>query len=88
MPTLRNIRKPVDSFIRHDDRIEFSSNDFSQFLTKGYVRFTTERRDILKVECPEMSVLDVTKKMADEWNNMPEENKKPYLEAAEEDKDR
>lgn len=60
----------------------------SSFWSLGYVRFTTERRDILKNEFPELSVLEVTKKLADEWNNMSEENKKPYLEAAEKDKDR
>lgn len=57
-------------------------------LSLGYVRFTTERRDILKVECPELSVLEVTKKMAEEWNSMADEIKKPYLEAGDKDKDR
>lgn len=42
----------------------------------------------MKVEFPELSVLEVTKKMAHEWNNMSDESKKPFMEAAEKDKDR
>lgn len=64
------------------------SRDEILILSLGYVRFTTERRDILKNEFPEFSVLEVTKKLADEWNTMSEENKKPYLDAADKDKDR
>lgn len=54
----------------------------------GYVRFVKDRRDELKSEFPELTVIEVTKKLADEWNSMSEDKKKPYLDAAELDKDR
>lgn len=54
----------------------------------GYVRFSNERREELKKLCPEMSVLEVTKKMAEEWNTMEADRKKPFLEAADIDKQR
>lgn len=54
----------------------------------GYVRFSNERREELKKLCPEMTVLEVTKKMAEEWNTMEAGRKKPFLEAADIDKQR
>lgn len=58
------------------------------FCIEGYVRFSNERREELKKTCPEMSVLEVTKKMAEEWNTMAVEKKKPFLDAADIDKRR
>lgn len=58
------------------------------FVIEGYVRFSNERREEMKRLCPEMTVLEVTKKMAEEWNNMVLEKKKPFLDAAEIDKQR
>lgn len=58
------------------------------FFFIGYVRFTTIRRDELKIIFPDLSVLEITKKLAEEWNGMSDEKKKPYLDAATIDKDR
>lgn len=52
------------------------------------MRFSNERRDELKKQCPDMTVLEVTKKMAEEWNTMPADKKKPFLDAADVDKQR
>lgn len=47
-----------------------------------------DRRDEAKKEFPELTVIEITKKLADEWNSMSDEKKKPYMDAAELDKER
>lgn len=46
------------------------------------------RRDTIRKENPDKSNVEHTKMIADEWNHMSEELKKPYLQAAEVDKER
>lgn len=74
--------KNADNFLFANSR---NKNDH---LFTGYVRFSNERREELKRTCPELSVLAVTKKMAEEWNTMSLDKKKPFLDAAEIDKQR
>lgn len=54
----------------------------------GYVRYMNERRDALRNELPDKTAIEHTKIIADEWNRMSEDQKKPYLQAAEIDKER
>lgn len=44
------------------------------------------RREAIRVEFPDMHHLDVTKKIGEEWTVLSDEQKKPYLDAANEDK--
>lgn len=44
------------------------------------------RREELRKECPDMHHLDVTKKIGEEWMAMPDDKKRPYLDAAVQDK--
>lgn len=44
------------------------------------------RREELRVEFPDMHHLDVTKKIGEEWTALSDEQKKPYLDAAVDDK--
>uniref|UniRef100_A0A2M4BUC2 Putative nucleosome-binding factor spn pob3 subunit n=1 Tax=Anopheles marajoara TaxID=58244 RepID=A0A2M4BUC2_9DIPT len=54
----------------------------------GYVRYMNEHRDAVRQKHPNLSHMDVTKLMAEDWSKLPEDKKKPYLEAAEADKER
>lgn len=44
------------------------------------------RREELRKEFPDMHHLDVTKKIGEEWMALSDEQKKPYLDAALDDK--
>lgn len=44
------------------------------------------RREELRTQFPDMHHLDVTKKIGEEWTALSDEQKKPYLDAAAEDK--
>uniref|UniRef100_A0A2M4ASV7 Putative nucleosome-binding factor spn pob3 subunit n=1 Tax=Anopheles triannulatus TaxID=58253 RepID=A0A2M4ASV7_9DIPT len=52
----------------------------------GYVRYMNEHRDAVRQKHPTLSHMDLTKLMAEDWSKLPEDKKKPYLEAAEADK--
>uniref|UniRef100_A0A182PNZ2 HMG box domain-containing protein n=1 Tax=Anopheles epiroticus TaxID=199890 RepID=A0A182PNZ2_9DIPT len=54
----------------------------------GYVRYMNEHRERVRQKHPNLPPIEVTKIMAEEWSKLPEERKKPYLEAAEVDKER
>ncbi|CAD7079246.1 unnamed protein product [Hermetia illucens] len=54
----------------------------------GYVRYMNKRRDELKLEFPDKTAIDHTRIIAEEWNGMSDELKKPFLQAAEVDKER
>uniref|UniRef100_A0A182NNF4 HMG box domain-containing protein n=1 Tax=Anopheles dirus TaxID=7168 RepID=A0A182NNF4_9DIPT len=54
----------------------------------GYVRYMNENREGVRQKNPNLTPIEVTKIMAEEWSKLPEERKKPYLEAAEVDKER
>lgn len=45
-----------------------------------------DRREELRKLSPNMHHLEVTKKIGEEWSNMSEDRKQPYLDAAVEDK--
>lgn len=59
-----------------------------KFPLTGYVRYVNERREVARRENPTANAIDITKLIAEEWNKMPDENKKPFLQAAEIDKER
>lgn len=85
----QSIRLPVSArFAAIELRFRCDLLTCSHIFFKGYVRFSNERREELKRTCPELSVLAVTKKMAEEWNTMNIEKKKPFLDAADIDKQR
>lgn len=52
------------------------------------MRFTNERREELKKLYPELSVLDITRKLGEEWMTLAKDIKQPYLDAADIDKAR
>ncbi len=54
----------------------------------GYVHFLNEKRDEAKKENPELSFIDLSKKLAAEWTALPAEEKQKYNEVAEKDKER
>lgn len=59
-----------------------------KFPLTGYVRYINERREDIRLKNLEMSAVEITKLVAEQWNKMPEGEKKPFLEAAEIDKER
>lgn len=83
----QNILKPVHTSVRMHNFRFFTNIPYMNY-SLGYVRFTNERRKVLNDEFPESDVLEITRKLAEEWNTMSEEIKRPYLLAAEEDKSR
>lgn len=48
----------------------------------------SDRREELRISHPHLTAVEMTKKMAEEWMTLSDERKKPYLEAAEIDKER
>lgn len=54
----------------------------------GYVRYMNENREGVRQKHPNLTPIEITKIMAEEWSKLPEDRKKPYLEAAEVDKER
>lgn len=58
------------------------------FTILGYVRYINEKREEIRKRNPALSAVEITKLLAEEWNKMTEDDKKPYLEAADLDKKR
>ena len=58
--------------------------DFSQ----GYVRFLNERREQVRAANPSAGFADIMKIMAQEWTQLPAEEKQKYMQAAEQDRQR
>ena len=54
----------------------------------GYVHFLNDRRESVRKETPEMSFADISKKLANEWSQLGQEDKQKYAERAEQDKER
>uniref|UniRef100_A0A182QRK2 HMG box domain-containing protein n=1 Tax=Anopheles farauti TaxID=69004 RepID=A0A182QRK2_9DIPT len=54
----------------------------------GYVRYMNENRESVRQKNPNLTPIEITKIMAEEWSKLPDDRKKPYLEAAEVDKER
>lgn len=52
----------------------------------GYVRFMNDRREELRREQPQRTALEHTRIIGEEWHQLPEERKLPYIEAAAKDK--
>ncbi|XP_016929332.3 high mobility group protein 20A [Drosophila suzukii] len=52
----------------------------------GYVRFMNDRREQLRREQPQRTALEHTRIIGEEWHQLPEERKVPYMEAAAKDK--
>ena len=54
----------------------------------GYVHYLNERREVVRTETPEITFSELSKKLAAEWSNLPEDEKLKYNEMAKKDKDR
>lgn len=54
----------------------------------GYVRYMNENREALRVKHPTLTAVEITKLIAEEWSSLSDEVKKPFLEAAEVDRER
>ncbi|XP_062561591.1 high mobility group protein 20A [Armigeres subalbatus] len=54
----------------------------------GYVRYMNEKRDAIRLKNPSLSAVEITKLLAEEWGTLSDEVKKPFLEAAEADRER
>ncbi|KAJ8722137.1 hypothetical protein PYW08_004539 [Mythimna loreyi] len=54
----------------------------------GYVRYLNERRDQLRAEQPDLGFAELTRQLASEWSKLGAEEKKQYLDAADQDKER
>ena len=65
-----------------------SNSSINNIIYLGYIRFMNVRRDELRVENPTATAIEMTKQIGEEWNKLSDECKKPYLEAAELDKER
>ncbi|XP_055695829.1 high mobility group protein 20A [Lutzomyia longipalpis] len=57
-------------------------------IQTGYVRYMNEKRDIIRSQFPDVPIGEITRKLAQGWASLTDEEKKPYLEAAEQDKNR
>jgi len=54
----------------------------------GYVHFLNDRREAVRKESPDMSFADISKKLANEWSQLGQEEKQRYVERADLDKER
>jgi len=54
----------------------------------GYVHFLNERRESVRGENPDITFSELSKKLAAEWSNLPEDQKIKFNELAKKDKDR
>ena len=54
----------------------------------AYFFYIKERRDSITKEQPNLNNKEIVKKMSEEWNNLSDDKKKPYVQKAEEDKKR
>ncbi|EAY08175.1 HMG box family protein [Trichomonas vaginalis G3] len=52
-----------------------------------YIFFCQEKRPQVKEENPGIAFGDIAKKLGEMWKNLSEEEKKPYMEMAEKDKE-
>ncbi|XP_053687993.1 high mobility group protein 20A [Sabethes cyaneus] len=54
----------------------------------GYVRYMNENRETFRLKHPTSTPVEITKLMAEEWGNLSDDVKRPFLEAAEADRER
>lgn len=54
----------------------------------GYVRYMNDKRDAFRLKHPSLSAVEITKLIAEEWGTLTDDVKKPFLEAAEVDRER
>ena len=54
----------------------------------GYVRFLNDHREKIREENPELPFHEITKRLGQQWSNLPQEQKQQYLDEAEKDKER
>lgn len=52
----------------------------------SYVRFMNDRREQLRREYPNRTALEHTKMIGEEWHQLSEERRQPYMEAAAKDR--
>ncbi|XP_059619638.1 high mobility group protein 20A [Phlebotomus argentipes] len=57
-------------------------------IITGYVRYMNENREIIRGQFPDVPIGEITRKLAQGWAGLTDEQKKPYLDAADLDKDR
>jgi hypothetical protein len=62
--------------------------DAPKASVNAYIMFCREKRDEVKEENKEMKATEITKKLAEMWNEMDDEDKEEYKEKAKEDKER
>ncbi|XP_055596988.1 high mobility group protein 20A [Uranotaenia lowii] len=54
----------------------------------GYVRYMNEFRETIRSKNPTLPAMEITKLLAEDWSALSEDAKKPYLDAAEADRER
>lgn len=54
----------------------------------GYVRFMNDRRETVRSENPNISFTEITRLLANEWNQLPQDQKQMYLDAAEQEREK
>lgn len=54
----------------------------------GWVRYMNDRRDSIRAGNPNISFSEITKLLANEWNQLPQEQKQHYLDAAEQEREK
>ncbi|XP_055716737.1 high mobility group protein 20A [Phlebotomus papatasi] len=57
-------------------------------IITGYVRYMNENRELIRSQFPDVPIGEITRKLAQGWASLTDEQKKPYLDAAELDKNR
>jgi hypothetical protein len=70
------------------NQIQNKANDLPKKPLSRFFIYQVQRREILRQEQPELTPMEVVKKMSDEWNNMSESEKSKYQELAEKEKNR
>lgn len=77
---------PKRNKIRKRSKRRRLNPDAPRYPLTGYVRYTNERRSSIKEENPTKSHIEITKQLASEWLQLPEEKRKAYMDEAEKDK--
>lgn len=77
---------PIRNKVRKRSKRRRLNPDAPRYPLTGYVRYTNERRSGIKEENPNKSHIEITKQLATEWLELPEEKKQAYMDEAEKDK--
>ncbi len=80
-------RQPVNGNILQKNIVDGQFQNIL-FLFAGYVRFLNERREQVRAANPSAGFADIMKIMAQEWTQLPAEEKQKYMQAAEQDRQR